>query len=342
MFGFDLGIDLGTSSLVIAMPGKGIVLNEPSYIAYVEDSEKMLYAGKRAYFLQGREPQGVRVAQPMKDGVIGSYKLTEKMLSFFLGKVIGKTIFRPRVVACVPSVTTDVEKRTIVSVLINAGARSVCLIEEPLAAAFGSNTDPLQPGGIFVIDVGGGTTDLAVVSGGSMAQTETIKIAGTDFDEEIVKYMRSRFGMNIGIRMAEDIKKNVGCAVPRPERVVMTAKGSDVKTGLPREEEVNDLDIYDCLFPMLETIREKAVAMFERTSPQLVADISRTGVILAGGGALMYGMDKMFAEALGVEARVADDPQECVAKGTAVALTKMNVLDGYGYRFKTKEDVRIR
>ncbi len=342
MFGFDLGIDLGTSSLVIAMPGKGIVLNEPSYIAYSVEDEKMIYAGKRAYYLQGREPQGVRVAQPLKDGVIGSYKLTEKMLSFFMDKVIGKTIFRPRVVACVPSVTTDVEKRTIISVLINAGARSVCLIEEPLAAAFGSDVDPLQPGGIFVIDVGGGTTDLAVVSGGSMAQTETIKIAGTDFDEEIVKYMRLKYGMNIGIRTAEEIKKNIGCAYPRTERIYMNAKGSDIKTGLPKETEITDMDIYDCLFPLIETIKEGAVTMFERTSPQLVSDISRTGILLTGGGALMYGMDKMFSEVLGIEAKVVKDPQECVAKGTSVALTKMHILDGYGYRFKTKEDVRIR
>ncbi len=342
MFGYDLGIDLGTTSLVISIPGKGVVLNEPSYIAYDIDTEKMLYAGRRAYHLEGREPNGVHVTQPLRDGVISSYNLTEQMLRHFLQRSIRKSIFKPRVVAGIPSITTDVEKRTLISVLISAGARSVCLIEEPLAAAFGCGIDPLQPTGVFVIDIGGGTTNMAVVSQGSMTQTETVKIAGTDFDEAILKHIRNQRGVQIGIRTAEEIKKTVGSAYPRENEVTTTAKGRDVLTGLPKTIDVTSTEIYECLKPLLDELSEAAVTMFERTGAQLVADITDSGVLLTGGSAELYGMDKMFSEAMGVDAMVAPQPNLCVSKGATVALNRMNVLDNYGYRFKTKENVRIR
>jgi rod shape-determining protein MreB len=342
MFGYDLGIDLGTSNLVISVPGKGIVINEPSYVAYDIETEKILYAGRRAYFLQGREPKGVAVIQPIKDGVISNYSLTQQMVKYFINRVIKKSIFKPRVVASVPALATDVEKRTIVSVIITAGARSVCLVEAPLCAAFGSGIDPIHPSGVFVIDIGGGTTDMAVVSQGSMSQTETVKIAGNDFDNEIVKFLKEKYDVLIGIRTAEEIKCQIGCAVPRQEDITMAAKGRDSVTGMPKVVEVSSNDICHCLKPLLNELTSAAQVMFERTSPQLVSDITSSEVYLTGGSSQLYGIDELFAETLELDVKVVEQPNLCVAKGATVALSKMHILDNYGYQFKTKEDVRIR
>jgi rod shape-determining protein MreB len=342
MFGYDLGIDLGTSSIVISVPGKGVVLNEPSYVAYDIETEKILYAGRRAYYLQGREPKGVAVIQPIKDGVISNYSLTQQMVRYFINKVIKKNIFKPRVVAAIPALATDVEKRTLVSVIITAGARSVCLVEEPLCAAFGSGVDPIHPNGVFVIDIGGGTTDMAVVSQGSMSQTETVKLAGNDFDNEIVKFLKEKYDVLVGVRTAEEIKRQIGCAIPRDEEIRMSAKGRDSVTGMPKVVEVSSNDICHCLKPLLTELTSAAQVMFERTSPQLVADITSGEVLLTGGSAELYGIDKLFAEALELDVKVVPQPNLCVAKGATVALSKMHILDNYGYQFKTKEDVRIR
>lgn len=341
MFGYDLGIDLGTNNLVITVPNKGVVINEPSYVAYDVESDKVLYAGKRAYYLEGREPKGVKVVQPIQDGVISNYALTQQMIRYFINRVIKKNIFKPRVVASVPALATDVEKRTIVSVIIKAGARSVCLVEEPLCAAFGSGVEPNQPNGAFVINIGGGTTDMAVVSQGSMSQTETVKIAGNAFDEEIVKFLKEKYDVLIGVRTAEDIKKQIGCAIPRDEEITMTAKGRGTD-GMPKVVEISSNEIHHCLKPLLNEIVAAAKIMFERTSPQLVADITTSHVIITGGCAELYGIDKLFSEALDLDVEVAPRPELCVANGTLKALNKMHILDNYGYRFKTKEDVRIR
>ena len=342
MFGYDLGIDLGTSSIVISVPDKGVVVDEPAYVAYDTETEKILYAGRRAYYLQGREPKGVEVAQPIQYGAISNYSLAQQMVKFFITKVIKKSVFRPRVVACVPALATDVEKRTLISVIVTAGARSVCLVEEPLCAAFGAGIDPIHPSGVFVIDIGGGTTDMAVVSQGSMSQTETVKIAGNDFDEAIMRFMREKYEILIGIRTAEEIKKAIGCAVPRDEEIKMVAKGRSLEGGMPKVVEVSSNDICHCLKPLLNELTAAAEVMFERTSPQLVADITSSEVLLTGGSAELYGMDKLFAEALGLEVRVVPHPNLCAAKGVSIALSKMHILDNYGYRFQNKDDVRIR
>lgn len=342
MFGYDLGIDLGTSNLVITVPDKGVVLNEPSYVAYDTESEKVLYAGRRAYYLQGREPNGVTVIQPLRDGVISNYDLTQQMVKFFINRVIKRSIFKPRVVASIPALATDVEKRTLISVIITAGARSVCLIEEPLCAAFGAGIDPQQPNGAFVVDIGGGTTDMAVVSQGSMSQTETVKIAGNAFDEEIARFLKEKYDTLIGLRTAEEIKKAIGCAVPRAEEITMTVKGRSMLNGMPVSVEISSNEIYHCLKPLLAEITAAAQIMFERTSPQLVADITTSEILLTGGSAELYGLSELFAETLEQDAVVVPQPNLCVAKGACVALNKMHILDNYGYQFKTKEDVRIR
>lgn len=342
MFGYDLGIDVGTSSVVITVPGKGVELNEPSYVAFDTESEKILYAGKRAYYLQGREPKGVEIVQPIKNGVISNYSLTQQMVQIFINRVIKNSIFRPRVVACVPALATEVEKRTLISVLIRAGARSVCLIEEPLCAAFGAGIDPIHPSGVFVIDIGGGTTDMAVVTQGSMSQTETVNIAGDALDEEIVKYLKETYGILVGIRVAEEIKKSIGGAVKRSEPITMAAKGRNIKDGLPLVVEVTSNEICECLQPVLHQLTDAAKVLFERTSPQLVADITSSDLLLTGGTANLYGIDKLFAEELGLDVRIVKEPELAASKGACVALNKMHILDNYGYEFKTKEDVRIR
>lgn len=343
MFGYDLGIDLGTSNIVISLPsGKKVALNEPSYVAYTEETEKIIYAGRRAYYLQGREPKGVAVVQPIKDGVISNYSLCEQMLRYFINKVIKKSIFKPRVVASVPALATDVEKRTLISVIINAGARSVCLIEKPLCAAFGAGVDPAHPNGVFVIDIGGGTTDMAVVSQGSMSQTETVKIGGNDLDDDIISFLKEKYEIAVGKRTAEEIKKAIGGAVERSEQVRMTVKGRNLADGMPKVVEISSNEVYHALKTDLTEIVSAAQVMFERTSPQLVSDLVNGEVILTGGCAEIYGMDELFSQALNLSVRVANEPNLAVAKGAAVALNKMHILDNYGYRFKTKEDVRTR
>lgn len=342
MFGYDLGIDLGTRSIVISVPGKGVVVNEPAYVGYDTETEKILYAGRRAYYLEGREPKGVCVIQPIMNGAISNYSVAQQMVQFFINKIIKKSIFKPRVVASVPALATDVERRTLISVIISAGARSVCLVESPLCAAFGAGIDPLQPTGAFVIDIGAGTTDMAVISQGSMSQIDTLDIAGSRFDDEIAKYMREKYGVLIGKRTAEEIKNRISCAVLREEDISMQAKGRDMLSGMPASVEITGNEIYYCLKPLFDELTAAARVLFERTTPQLVADITSSGVIITGGCSEIYGIDKLFSEALGIEASIAPRAELCVSKGTMIALNKMHILDKFGYRFQTKQDVRIR
>ena len=246
MFGYDLGIDLGTNSIVISVVGKGVVLSEPAYVAYDCNKGEMLYAGKRAYYLEGREPVGVSVIQPIKNGNVSNYELAQQMVEYFMNKVLKKNIFKPRIVASVSSDSTDVERRTLISVLISAGARSVCLLEQPICAAFGAGVDPINPTGVFVIDIGAGSTDMAVISQGAMSQNETVKIGGDDFDEAIVKYLKDKHGLLVGLRTAENIKKTIGSAVMRDTDVTMSAKGRNVLSGLPKTVEITGNEICEC------------------------------------------------------------------------------------------------
>lgn len=342
MFGYDLGIDLGTSSIVISVVGKGVVLDEPAYIAYDEEKEKIIYAGKRAYYLQGREPNGIKVIQPIINGAVGNYSLACQMVRHFINKVLKKSIFRPRVVASIPSVSTDVEKRILISAIISAGARSVCLVEAPICAAFGAGIDPMNPAGAFIIDIGAGTTDMAVISQGSMSRFETIKTAGDSFDEAIIKYLRDAHLLHIGIRTAEEIKKNIGSAVERLNDISMEVRGRSVANGLPKTVEVSGSEICSCLQDELNKIISTASRILEHTSPQLIADVTNGSLILTGGSAQLYGMDTLFKNALKVEVTIPPHPGSCVSKGCETALKRMHILDTYGYSFKTKEEVRTR
>lgn len=341
MFGIDIGIDLGTYKTTVYIPGKGVVLSEPSYVAYNGQTEKMLYAGQKAFDMIGREPQNITVSQPLVDGVISDSTISEQMVRAFLQRVLGHTIFKPNMIACMPSMITDVQKRTIVSVLTTAGAKKVCLLEEPLAAAMGAGVDITKAEGNMVIDIGHDTTGIAVVSMASMALTESVRTASSDFDEAIMKYIRKRWNVIVGQKTAEEIKKEIGCAVPREEDVYMAAKGRDALTGLPHSVEISSLNVLEALEEPLSLIRGTIRSMFERIPAELVGDISQAGIILTGGGSLLYGMEQLVKEETGITAFYPKDPENCVARGTGIALKKFHLLREYGYTFQTKEDVRV-
>lgn len=341
MFGYDLGIDLGSSAVVISMPDKGVVLNEPAYVAYDIDSERIIYAGRRAYFLEGREPKGMKVMAPITNGVISNYDYAQQMLKYYINRVIKKSIFKPRVVASVHTMATDIEKRTLISVLISAGARSVCLVEKPLCACFGAGLNFNDSRGQCVINIGGGVTDMAIITQGVMSQTEMIKVGGNNFDDEIIRFIKEKHNMIIGKRTSEEIKKSIGGAVSRDEELNMTVNGQSVENGLPMTVEVTSNEIHYCLRPLIEEITTAAKGMIERTSAQLMADIKVNGIVLTGGSSELYGIDKHLSEELEIEVRVADEPDICVAKGAMIALNRMGMLDNLGYQFKKKDDVRI-
>ena len=345
MFSFtkDIGMDLGTASVLIYIKDKGIVLNEPSVVALDKNTGKLLKVGADAQAMLGRTPGNIIAIRPLREGVISDYEVTERMIKEFLHKVMGFQLFKPRIIICVPSGITEVEERAVIDAGIQAGARRVYLIEEPVAAAIGAGIDITQPDGHFIIDIGGGTSDIAVISLSGVVESASIKVAGDKFDEAIVKYVRRKHNALIGDRTAEEIKRTVACALPREEDVTTYAKGQDLLTGLPREVEISGNALYLALQPYFETVAEHAGALFERTSPQLVTDIGNTGVLLTGGGANICNMDRLFSDALGgVPVRKATDEMHCVAKGCVVALEKMHLLDQYGYRYQTKEDAHIR
>ena len=248
------------------------------------------------------------------------------MLRYFINRVIKKSIFRPRVVAAVPAFATDVEKRTLISVIITAGARSVCLIESPLCAAFGSGVDPMHPNGVFVIDIGGGTTDIAVISLGGIVVSNSIKIAGDAFDETIIRYIRKKRNVVIGVRTAEELKINIGCVSEKPEKEVMSVRGRCLVTGLPKAVEVSSDEMLEALCEPAGAIADAVHSVLERTPPELVGDISREGIVLTGGGSLIFGLDTLLSKETGIDVRVAEDAASCVALGTGKVLESLDIL----------------
>ena len=338
----DIAIDLGTATVLVYVKGKGVVFEEPSVVAVDKATGKVLKVGKEAELMLGRTPGNILAVRPLQDGVISQYDVTLKMLKYFLRKVSGPSIFKPRVMVCVPSGITEVEERAVYDATIAAGAKKTYLIEEPLAAAIGAGIDISKPEGHMIVDIGGGTTDIAVISLGSIVASDSLKLAGNKIDEAIIKYIRRKHNVLIGEVTAEEIKKKIGGAIPRETQVTMNVNGRSSVTGLPRTVEVTSEEIYNCLKPLLAEITAAAQIMFERTSPQLIADITVSKVILTGGSAQLYGMDELFKRALGLDVEVYPMPDLCVGKGATVALNNMHILDNYGYRYKTKEEVRIK
>src|SRR5699024_4465566 len=315
----SIGIDLGTSSILVYIKGKGIVLQEPSVVAIDQYTDKFLAVGEDARRMLGRTPGNIVAIRPLKDGVITDYDITQRMLKHFIQKSLKRYILKPRVVLCVPSGITEVEKRAVIEANNNAGASKISMIEEPIAAAIGAGLDITEPNGNMVIDIGGGTTDVAVIALGGIVVNESIRVAGDDFDETIVKYIKSKFNMMIGDRTAEKLKHNIGCVYPMDEKH-QDVKGRNLLTGLPINISVSSNNMLEAFKDPVEEIIGAIRATLERTPPELAADIAETGIIMTGGGALLQGMDKLIAEEIGIDVIIPPSPIEAVARGTGESL----------------------
>ncbi len=323
----DVGIDLGTASVLVYIKGKGIVLKEPSVVAIDQYTNKFLAVGEEARRMLGRTPGNIVAIRPLKDGVISDYSITERMLKYFIQKALGRMWFKPRIIICVPSGITEVEKRAVMEASNEAGASKTYLIEEPIAAAIGAGLDITQPNGNMVVDIGGGTSDVAVISLGGIVVSKSIKTAGDECDEAIIKFIRKKFNMMIGERSAEQLKMEVGCAFPYEEEKVMEVKGRNLLTGLPLNVEVSSEDMLEALHEPVNEIVEAVHEVLEKTPPELASDISNAGIYLTGGGAMLYGLDKLIEKRTGIETRLADNPVECVAIGTGKSLDSIEVLE---------------
>ena len=319
-----MGIDLGTANVLEYVEGKGIVLREPSVVAIDKNSGKVLQVGSAARNMLGRTPGNVVAVRPLREGVISDYEMTEKMLSEFLKKIIRYSLIKPRVVVCVPSNITEVEERAVIQATMEAGARRVYLIEEPFAAALGAGLDLSAPNGYMVVDIGGGTTDIAVLSLNDIAVSASTTIAGDTFDEAIVTYIRRRHGLVIGTTTAEEIKITIGCVTERPEEVSMTVKGRDVKTGLPRDILVTSSEMLELLSRPARLIVDEILNVLELASPELVGDISKNGIVLTGGGSLIWGMDRIIHDRTEIPCMVADNAESCAALGCGKSLKWIN------------------
>lgn len=322
----DLGIDLGTANVLVYAEGKGIVLREPSVVAIDKNNGKVLQVGAAARNMLGRTPGNVVAVRPLREGVISDYEMTEKMLAQFLKKIIRYSLVKPRVVVCVPSGVTEVEERAVIQAAMEAGARRVYLIEEPFAAALGAGLDLNAPNGRMVVDIGGGTTDIAVLSLNDIAVSSSIKIAGDTFDDTIITYLRRRHGLLVGANTAEEIKITIGCVTERPEEVSMTVKGRDLKTGLPKDTLVTSSELLEYLRRPARVIVDEVLSVLELSSPELVADVAKNGIILTGGGSQIWGMDRMLYERTEIPCMVADDPDSCVALGCGKSLQWINSM----------------
>ncbi|MEA4847692.1 MAG: rod shape-determining protein [Clostridiaceae bacterium] len=325
--GQDIGIDLGTASVLVYIKGKGIVLREPSVVAIDRNSNKILAVGEEARLMLGRTPGNIVAIRPLRDGVISDYDITEKMLRYFIDKAIGRRrMIKPRMVVCVPSGVTEVEKRAVIDAANNAGARTTRLIEEPIASAIGAGLDISKASGNMVIDIGGGTTDIAVISLGGIVVSTSIKIAGDKFDEAIVRYMRKKHNIMIGERTAEELKINAGTAFPREEQLKVEVRGRNLISGLPKTIEVTSDEMLEALSEPVSAIADAVHSVLERTPPELSADISDRGIVMAGGGSLLNGLDKLISKRTGIPVYVAEDAISCVAIGTGAALEHIDIL----------------
>ncbi|MCI8400029.1 MAG: rod shape-determining protein MreB [Oscillibacter sp.] len=325
----DIGIDLGTASVLVFVKGKGIVLNEPSVVALDKNTGKLLKVGAEAQAMLGRTPGNIIAIRPLREGVISDYDMTERMLREFIHKVTSVSLFKPRVIICIPSGITEVEERAVIDAGIQAGARKVYLIEEPVAAAIGAGIDIAKPDGHMVVDIGGGTADIAVISLGGVVESASIKIAGDQLNEAVVKYMRRKHNLLVGERTAEEMKKQIGCVFPKEEEATMDVKGRCLLTGLPKVVTVSSTEMMDAFEEPVERIMEAIHSVLERTPPELVADVSTNGIVMTGGGSLVDGFDKLVTARTGIYTVIAEDAISCVALGTGKSLeTLSNMQDG--------------
>lgn len=322
-----LGVDLGTANILVYVRGKGIVLREPSVVAIASQSRRVLAVGEDARLMLGRTPGNIVAIRPMSDGVIADYTTTQKMLEYLFNKVVGrKRLFKPRVLVCVPSQVTSVEKRAVVQAAREAGAGEAYTIEEPMAAAIGAGLPISSPGGNMVVDIGGGTTDIAVISLDGIVTSESLRVAGNRMDEVIMRHVKSVYSLMIGERTAEEIKMKIGSAFPMEDESTLPVRGRDLVAGLPKTVEVTSQEIREALSDPVLAIVEKVKRVLEQTPPELAADIIERGIVLTGGGALLRGFDRLLSAATNIPVNVAEDPLSCVAIGTGRALDEIQAI----------------
>lgn len=331
MFGFtanDIGIDLGTASVLVYIKGKGVVLKEPSVVAVARDTREIKAIGEKARLMIGRTPGDTVAIRPLRQGVISDYDLTEKMLKYFINKAVGKkTLLRPRVAVCIPSGATEVERRAVEEAAKSAGAKTVAIIEEPIAAAIGAGIDIRKAYGNMIVDIGGGTSDIAVISLEGTVVSTSIKVAGDDFDEALIRHMRKKHNLLIGERTAEEIKINIGAAYRRPEVLTMEVRGRNLVTGLPKTIIVTSDETLEALQEPALQIVDAVHSVLERTPPELAADIYDRGIVLTGGGALLSGLDALIEEKTGINTMIAEEPLTAVAIGTGKFIEQGNFED---------------
>lgn len=326
----DIGIDLGTANMVVSMNKKGIVLNEPSVVAYHRYKKEVIAVGYDAYKMIGRTPDYVTIVRPLADGVISDDGMAEVMIKELIQRVVGSQAVRPRIVLCIPSFITDVESRAVIEAAMGAGSRKVFLIQEPIAAMLGAGIDVSKPSGNMVIDIGGGTTDIAVVSLNGIVVSKSVKVAGNKFDQSILKYISNRYKMLIGERTAESVKINISNVFNPSITKKVRVGGKNLFSGMPQSVEISELDVNLALEEHVGSIIEAVRSVLEQTPPELVSDIFDNGVVLTGGGSLIGKLDVLIDREIGLKCRIAPDAVTCVAKGTAIAYDKMDsLLDGF-------------
>ena len=328
MFGKDIGIDLGTANILIYIKGEGIVLNEPSVVAIEENSNKVLAVGEEAYKMLGRTPGRVKAIKPLQDGVIANFELTVAMINYFIKKVQAKNTFsKPTILICCPTNITDVEKEAIKEVAEVTGAKKVYIEEEPKVAAVGAGLEISKPNGCMVIDIGGGTTDIAILSLGDIVTSKSLKVAGNTFDQKIIDYIKDKYKLLIGERTAEEIKIEIGTAIEKDNKSKKTIKGRNMETGLPSSKTITSEEIYEALESSLYELIDGAKCVLETTLPELAADIVENGIVLTGGGALLNGIDDLFNKELKVPVIIAESPLTCVVDGTGIMLNNLNLVE---------------
>ena len=329
MFSKDVGIDLGTASVLVYVEGKGIVLNEPSVVAVDKNTDTIAKIGKDAQVMLGRNPNNIEVVRPLRGGVINRYDVTEKMIQYFIRRACGGAVFPPRVVICIPTGVSEVEERAVIDAGTHAGARKTYLIAEPVAAAVGAGIDIFSPTGHMIVDIGGGTTDVAVISLGGIVVSKSIKIAGDKFDEAIMRYVRRKYNIAIGERTAEQIKIRIGAVYEHSEAKTMEVKGRCLVQGLPKVVQLSSKEMLEAMMEPISAIFDAICSVIEKTPPELVGDILKNGIVLTGGGSLLYGLDRLMADVIEIRTRVAHDPIQCVALGTGKILEHLdNLPDG--------------
>lgn len=323
----DIGIDLGTANTIVMVKGKGIVLNEPSVVAINKITKKVVSFGNEAKEMLGKTPEEIDAIRPLKNGVIADFQATQQMLKIIISKIINKySIGRPRVIVGVPSGTTEVEERALKEVAVLAGAKEAFLVEEPLLAATGANLDVAEPSGNMIVDIGGGTVEIAVTSLGGIVVSTSIKTAGDELTESIINYAKREMGILIGDNMAEKIKIEIGCALPMSNEKSMIIKGRDLNTGLPRKAKISDVQILEAMSKPINEIVDAIKLTLEKTPPELASDIVEKGIVICGGGALINGIDKKINQKTQIQVYIAEEPLECVIKGVSKALDDFDKL----------------